>query len=317
MNRRWNHIGLVWVLGGAMLLASCSGLQRREPGKTPKTSRVQQLLAQLPTEDQDEGWKVCRRLLNTGPEGIREICGMLVPMGAGDDASARFALNGISSCVMQPEAKEKQRELFARALIRALGEQPDREVQAYLLYQLRFVAKEESVEAAAKYLGDELLCEPAVAVLQTVATPAAIDALTRALASAEGKNRVAIVLALGELKASGSLPVFVADASSADRTLRDAALFSAANIGSPASLDLFINLSREEADSRLRRAELASLCLLYARRLAECGETPGAIQVSRSVIEHRQGLGEDSALASALSLLTELKGKTCFPIFWR
>ncbi len=313
MNRKWNSIGLVWILGGAMLLGSCSGLQRREPEKPRATSRVQRLLAKLSTEDRDESWKVCRKLLNTGPEGIREICGMLVPMGGGDDASARFALNGISSCVMQPKAKEKQRLLFARALIRALEEQSHREVQAYLLYHLRFVAKDESVEAAAKYLGDESLCEPAVAVLQTVATPAAIDVLTRALASAEGKNRVAMILALGDLRAAGSLPVFAADASSADQALRDAALFSAANIGSPASLDLFLNLSREQADSPLRRAELASLCLLHARRLAESGDTQSAIRGSRSVIENRQGLGEDSALASALSLLTELQGEDVLP----
>ncbi len=304
MNRRI-RTGWIWIL--VLFLSLPYGLGS-EDGQ-PVRSSVLSLLERFPAQDPEEREWLALELIELGLDGILEICGMLLPPGDGDDTQARFALDALTTTASQ-RGRERERWMVARALIKALEKAADKEIQAFLIRQLQRTGKNESVKPLRKYLYDKRLCEPAVQALLAIGTSAAEKALLKSLKSNTGKNRVAIIKALGELRSKDATKKILEYAASRNDELRRTALFALANIGDPQA-ENFLDKVSLEAPS-YERVQAPSLYILYAQRLAEAGYKIRCVQICRRLIENYTAPQESHIPCAALSLLVDTLGEEAF-----
>ena len=270
---------------------------------------VSSLLDGFPAETPAKRDALCVEILKGGPAAIEEICARVLPPGKGDDAKARFAVNGLAVCAGRPGA-ESDRAKVARAILGSVAVTRDLNVAAFLLSQVQLVGGQESIRPLERYLVDDKLAGPAAAALVAIGGPEATEALRRAVDQAPRDARLALVQALGEAR-SREVGKLLPLADSADEDVRQAALFALANTGDPAAGPA---LSRSRvAASYPERAQAPSLYLLYARRLAETGRTPEALAAARAVRESYRGPGESQHASDALALVVSIEGPHALP----
>ncbi len=288
----------IFLLGALIGCASAG----RTGGGSPAAGAV---LAAMPADNAADETRLSADLLALGDEAILEVCRSLVPMGAGDDTAARFALAGLSTYVTRPGAAE-ERQAYAAVLLQALSEERDGQVQAFFIRQLEFVGGDESVAGIGRYLADAELVDPATKALVAIATPSAQAALLAALVDARGASRATLVKALGELRTKAAVYEVMKYSLSVDEDLRQAALYALANIGPVTSDDLLAEAAT--SDSPYQRSQATSYLLLYARRLIEAGEVDRGAQICRDLISTRTAPGDRNVRIAALNTLVEMLG---------
>lgn len=283
----------LWVSGGV------------QTGKSAAQTVVDRFPAQNSAERQD----LTSQLMALGPEGILEVCRLLVPPGTGDDTDARYALSALTTFVSQRGA-EKERLVYAKTLTKALEQESDRDIQAFLIRQLQLIGKRESIKPLRRYLGDNRLCEPAARALLAIGSPQAEKALLKALKSAAGANKITIVKALGELKVEEAAKKILPLAADENDELRQVALFALANIGDPLAGNALGALSLGALSYERTRAP--ALYLLYARRLSERGHKAQVSGICRRLIANYTAPQESHIACSALTLLVDTLGENAF-----
>jgi HEAT repeat protein len=271
---------------------------------------VSSILERFPAETPSAKDGLCAEVLRLGPTAVQEVCGRVLAPGAGDDAKARFAVNGLAVYVTRPGA-EGERALFVRALLASLAGSRDKNVASFLLSQIQAAGKKESIKPLARYLVDETLAGPAAAALQTIGGPEAARTLLKSLDAAFSTARPAIIKALGELRSREATRKILRFAESSDEGLRRTALFALANIGDPAAGPVLAQ-TRVAASFR-ERSEAPSLYLLYARRLTESGKTSEALSAARAVLDSYIRPEESHIAAEALALIVSALGERALP----
>ncbi len=266
---------------------------------------VSDVLDRIPAESAAETENNNATLVRLGPAAIRSLCGMLVPIGAGDDSRVRYALHGLVMYAGRPGA-EKERTMLTGALIDGLAAAVNGEVKAFLIRQLALVGKQDAVGAISPYVYDEELCEPATQALLAINTEGAVREIVRALPKVRGKSLLTIVQALGELRARQASKDLIRLAESDEPEVRSAALQALANIGEPDAEKLLAEAM--ETTSTFERAQAASRYLLYARRLAERGDTERCAAICRHLIETRTTPDDVNLRCAALGTLVETLG---------
>ncbi len=261
------------------------------------------LVAKFPTKDSGEESKLAGELVKLGPDGVKEICGLLVPMAAGskDDSPARFAIAALQRYAGRIDGAADRR-MLASALSEALAGQKDSELRSFLVLRLQYVGGDENVPAILPLLMDETACFPACAALERIGTPAAVTALETALSSSQGARRVAIIKSLGSLKAAGPVEEIRKSAATTDTALRLAALWALANIGDAGSLDLLEKASIS-ASTPYERSKLLSFRLLLAHRRFEAKD-PQAAAICRELVKLYSDAKEVNVAVAALHELT-------------
>jgi HEAT repeat protein len=263
-------------------------------------ARVSSILDRFPAESSGAKDTLCAELVGLGPEAIAETCARVLPPEAGNDAKARFAVNGLAVHVTRTGA-EAERVLFVRAVVAALDRKPDERVASFLIAQLQFAGRTESVKPLAKYLTDGTLAGPAAAALQAIGGAQAARVFLKALDTAPGAAKVTIVDALGRMRSREAVKKLLPLAGSGDEGLRRAARAALANIGDPAAGPI---LSRVRVDAPFaERSEAISLYLLFARRLAASGRRAEAIEAARTVLKNYARPGESAVASEALALI--------------
>ncbi len=211
---------------------------------------------------------------------------------------------------MRPAAAD-QRSHFARAIIKALRGTDDPGIQAFLIARLQQAGGQDSVEPLSRYLDDPKLGGPATRALLAIRAPDTEEAFIKALGRSRGQNTAILIEALGELRSQRAVGRIITFASSEDRSVREASLFSLANIGDPRTE---FALSRIDiASSPLERAEAAARYLLFAQRLAESGRKTDALRITRRLLEKNSGAGETQIRSAALTLLAQILGADVLP----
>jgi len=258
-------------------------------------ANVAAILEQMPADTVEEGQRLAAELLQLGPEGIQEVCGLLVRPGSGNDAAARYALNGLSLYVFSPNAGP-ERKMVSKVYIEALDAAFDSEVKAFLIRQLQLVGGQEAVPALGRYLADEQLCGPALQALMKIPERGRVKRMTKALPQVGEENRVAILLALGKLQARRARGVLRSYAEGDSVKTRQAAWYALANQGDPWIAEV---LGKEvKIASSTERPEVASLYLLCARRLAEAGQKHQCRAICRDLLESPE-ISEEAQIACA------------------
>ena len=263
------------------------------------------VLAAMPADNATEETRLSAELLALGDDAVLEVCRSLVPMGAGNDTAARFALGGLSTYVARPGAEE-ERQAYASVLLRALDESTEKEVQAFFIRQLELAGADESVAGISSYLADAELVDPSTQALVAIGTPNAQAALLAALPDARGAGRTTLVKALGELRTKAAVYEITRFTLNEDEDLRQAALYALANIGPVTSDDLLAEAAAGHAP--YRRSQATSYLMLYARRLIEAGETERGAQICRDLVATRRAPEERNVRIAALNTLVEMLG---------
>lgn len=273
-------------------------------------ARVSAIIERFPAENAAARDALCAGIVELGPAAIVEACARVLPPGAGNDAKARFAVNGLAIYATRPGA-EAERALFVRALWTALAKNPDKQAAAFLIAQIQLAGRAESVKPLASYLADATLAGPATAALQTIGGPEPARTLLKALETAPKTVLVTLVDALGAMRSREAVKKLLPLAESGDEALRRAARSALAEIGDPAAGPVLSTV--RVTSSQAERAEAPALYLRFVRRLREAGRTVEALSAARSMLAAYAGPAESQVAADALSLIVSILGDKALP----
>lgn len=237
--------------------------------KRTLSTKVADLLAQMPADDLSHRDRLMREMLDLGEEGFRMVSNNLVPAGKGDDTAVRFALNSLARYA-SAFGREQDRAQVENQLIGALAQADDTEVKTFLMNQLTLVGQAPAVQAACQYLQDNAMCEPATQVLLAVGGQEAAEALAGALPDAAGATQVTMVKALGELNSEAAASQIEQLLPAEDPALQKAALMALAHIGAPSSYSKLWS-EANKAGFTYDPANAAGAFLTYTDRLGEKG----------------------------------------------
>ena len=205
------------------LIMSCASTGVRDL-RTLKT-KVADNLAKFPAENAAARDIIASELIALGAPGIKEICSLLVPPGTGDDTKIRYALSGLSAYVHRPGA-EKERKMYSGAIVEAMNSAADNEIKAFLIRQLQLAGGDEAVSPLGALLGHTRLGEPAAQALLSIRTPAVENEFVKALPNAQGKNKVTVIKALGELRSKKALKTLQGLSTDPDPQVKEVSLYA-------------------------------------------------------------------------------------------
>ena len=269
-------------------------------------SGLDALVARFPAQNAAERNELCAQVLALGPEALQQLCGRLVPMGEGDDAKVRYAVNGLAAYVNRPDAGA-ERAAYREALVASLAAAIHAEVKAFLISQLQWVVDESLVDVLRPYLDDETLCDAAARALVSLHSEKAGSALLAVLPHAEGTRRITLVKSLGDLHYKPAAQALNKLAGEDEITLRRIVLYAVANIADRSSTEILVRAA--EATDPVEREAGTGYILLFAKRLAEDGQAMSAASICRKVIKANGQPDRVSLRCAALSTLVGAIGQ--------
>ena len=294
------------LIATLILIISIGTAQEKSVGLQTKILKI---LQKYPAQNVSDLDKQSYEILQLGKDGLLSICRLLVPPGKADDSQVRFALGGLTTYVNRT-GNEDQRRMYAKAVIKALDSERNKNVMAFLIRQLQRCGKIESVRSLKRYLSDPTLSEPATLALLAIGSNEAEKMLIRSLNTVSQKNKATLVKALGELKSQRAVRKILKYSSTRDRELRNVTLFALANIGDPRAEDVLDKFAITAGP--YERAQAPSLYLLYAHRLAEQGNRLLCINICRELISSHMSPQESHIACAALNTMVDVLGEKSF-----
>ncbi|TSA36980.1 MAG: DUF1080 domain-containing protein [Porphyromonadaceae bacterium] len=267
------------------------------------STKVADILAQMPAKDLVQRDKVVQSMIGLGEPGIAEFTKLIVPAGTGDDTNARFALNALAM-VLGDGNREADRKMVSDAFVKALDKATDPDVKSFFLYHLKFFAKEEAIESVSKYLSDPQLVEFAAAVLVNMKNHPAMHALKIALPDMKGKSQMVVVKGLGDYGALCAEADIRALAVTTDSNLKKMVLYALSQIGSKESAEVMVNAAKQVGFAYDPTEATRSL-VRYAGNLAKNGEVVPAKRISNMLVRECKDAGNNSYGLAGLSLLVD------------
>ncbi len=213
------------------------------------TDRVAALLAKLPAENAPQITDLQRELGELSPADIGKLCDLLVEPGTGDDTKPRMVVHALAFYCGGP-GRAADCQTFTAAVCAALKTDKPASLKSFLIEQLKLASGPDAVPALAPLLTDEKLGDFAAQALLSIAQMGMWEggkvgkendsvvqkvaaAFRTALPKAEGRNRIAIIDALGLLRDREAEDELNDQAKRGDDVTRFAAASALANFGSP------------------------------------------------------------------------------------
>lgn len=132
-----------------------------------RAATLDEILTAMPAQTTASQAEQMSALIALGPDAIHTLCTSLVPMGAGDDLAARYALSGaVKHCTRPGGASD--RALVAAAIADSLKDVENGEVRAFLLQQLQFCGTPAEADAIRAQMNDPVTASPAVSALAAI-----------------------------------------------------------------------------------------------------------------------------------------------------
>jgi len=270
---------------------------------------IQKILQKYPAQNAADLDKQSYEILQLEKNGILSVCRLLVPPGEADDSRVRFALGGLTTYVSRT-GKEDLRKLYAKAVIKALDSEDNKNVKAFLIRQLQRCGKKESVRSLKRYLSDPILSEPAVLALLAIGSNEAETTLLRSLNAVPQKNKASVIKALGELRSQRAVRKILKYSSTRNRELRSVTLFALANIGDPRAENVLSKFAITAGP--YERTQAPSLYLLYAQRIAEHGKKQLCVNICRELIQSHMSAHESHVACAALATMVDVLEEKVF-----
>jgi HEAT repeat protein len=297
------------------LLACCmlnTGVMAQLDKNRTTSTRIADLLAQLPADNAAQLKKSMYELAELGKPGLVQIASMLVAPGKGDDAKAQFALGGFTYYSAQA-GKENWRKMAAEAYVEALSKVEAPESKQFLIYQLQTVGKDEAVPVLATYLSDEKLSGPAARTLARIRSEAAGKALLQGLANAKGNAQIFITEALGESRYKEGASSIEKTAVSEELNLRKVSLFALSEIASPTS-ESILAAAAKKANYLYDEANATAAYLNYLSRLSLTGNAPMAEKAALALTTTLVDAKQTDTRSAALKIYSDSKKRESVPV---
>jgi alpha-L-fucosidase len=108
-------------------------------------SKVADLLARLPSTDQQYTDKIMADMLSLGESGLKQICNQVVPSGTVDDTRPRFAIQSLSR-FLSVKNNEIERAMWGKICISYATVQKDPDVKGFFMKQIQLLGENHSSE---------------------------------------------------------------------------------------------------------------------------------------------------------------------------
>ena len=145
-------------------------------------TRVADLLARMPANDQQFTDKLMVDMLTLGETGMKQICDQVIPSGTGDDTRPRYAVESLSR-FLSGKNYESNKPMWERICIYYATTQNDFGVKDFFMKQLQLFGGIQSANAVKVYLSSKEICNPALGVISAVGGKTAETILAESLKS--------------------------------------------------------------------------------------------------------------------------------------
>jgi hypothetical protein len=243
-------------------------------------TKVADVLALLPADDNEQGKRLFKELMNLGDEGMVMVMDGIAPNGHAEGVSSRYAVSLLTHYVTSAEDKAK----IENAYLVALSKATDNEVKAYFISNLKLVGSNESVKPLSNYIKDKDLFDPAVSALVSINTPDAKQALFNNLNSQDPNIQVKLTKALGRFKYQPALEAITKNASSENKTLKKASLWSLALIADPSSSNVLLQQAGN-IGFKNDPSDATNALVEYMHQVSAKGNNELVKQISKAIIE--------------------------------
>ena len=274
-------------------------------------ARITNLLRQFPAQNAKQQQKNMDDMAALGKAGIAAMASQLSSPDKGEHAKVQYAISGFTYYVTQ-SGKEEGRQMAAEAYVDALPRVADKNNQAFLIYQLQQVGKDEVIGTLANYLTDIQLSGPSARALSKIGTKQAGKTLTQALANASGDAQIFIIEALGDAKIEESAPAIEKIAAGASANLQKVALYALAQIGAPSSSGV-LSTAAAKAGYSYDLTNATASYLTYLARLVENGQKVLAVKNATALLKSAISSKHTPTRTAALKILAEAQGVLSVP----
>lgn len=287
----------------ATVAISQAALAQGSKDQRTTTTRIADLLAQLPARDAKQLEGNMNEISALGEDGFVTLISGLKPPGQGNNAVIEYAVGGYSAYVME-KGKEADRKMSVSAYCKSLATASDKQTKEFLISQLELVGRDDAVSCLQTYLNDAQLADPAARALVKINSDASKAALAAALSTATGAAQLSVIEALGFSRNKQDLPALHTLAASPDQNVAKAALSALANIADPSSASV-LNAAAAQAGYLYENKNAVAADLRYAEMLVKDGNKSLANQVARQIAEKAIGENQVHTRTAALKVLVE------------
>jgi HEAT repeat protein len=269
------------ILVISFFLILISLLSSAQDKRTIET-KVADLLARLPANDQQFTNKLMADMLALGEPGIKQICDQVVPLGTGDDTRPRFAIESLSRFLSgNNNANEKQ--MWETICISYATVQTDFSIKDFFMKQLQQFGGIPSAEAMKGYLQSKEICNPALGVISAVGGKTAETILAEALKNHDLPCAAAIMNTLAIMKSKTAVNEYIVWASTSDLNTKASAYNALAMSGSPLAYPVLSKAAKDVA-YRWETTGATSALLNFARVTGANGDLKTMDKICRLII---------------------------------
>ena len=293
--KRYNKIIIFLAICGFAFVANAQQRVNDQRTNETKIADIAMLLPAKDTEMQNQLMQELIRLDNVIPN----LATKLLPPGQGNDFQVRAAISGLAFFASQgnnPAYKIK----VAEQLCKTIPTIESDELKDFLFIQLQYVAGDESVGTAARYLDNTRLADAAARVLVRIGSDAAGKALTAALEKAGNKQKTTLIQSLGDMRyqpAAGAIGTLAKQPE-----YRKVVLHSLAQIADPSS-EKIIMQSAEQAGYQYESTDALGSYLLFLKNSLPAQANKVA-KTARQLLKVTSETSQIAAKNAALELLT-------------
>lgn len=275
----------------ALFLFASALVAQTDPGRTTNT-KVIDVMAQMPAQNQAQYVRAMQDLASTGGEGVLLLIKDMKAPGKESNAAVCQTLSGLTYFVSAP-GNEALRDGVEAGYLKALSQSTDHETTGFIIRQLQIIGTDKSVAPLAAYLqksattpiNKESLCAPAARALAAIGSPAAGKALLEALQSATSDAcKADIVNALGQINAEGAEAAILPLLSTTDTNLKKEVLFALSKCGSAASLPEVAQLA-EAAGFQMEPTGANEAYIRLIKTIAANGDTKTAAKAAGDLMK--------------------------------
>ncbi|MDR0349784.1 MAG: DUF1080 domain-containing protein [Tannerella sp.] len=293
----------IFLTISSALLLSGSIITAQAPANRTVQTIVADVLAQLPAEDQDIYDELMEDLCTAGEDGVLALIGQMNLPGKGSNARIEYALSGMSHFVTAAD-RVAARSMLENAYYKALEQQEDREIKAFIIRQTGICGTDAGIDKLAVYLNSEDLSGPASRAIASIGSEKAGRALTASLMRRMGtpKTQQDVILALSKIPANGAEELVKGYLNSDHADIRKVALYTLSKIGTKASLPEVLTAA-EKAGFTMDRSGANDACILLIKRVLEQGDTKEAVTAANNLFKKSAKADQTATRIAALQLL--------------
>lgn len=298
-----NRIRLLPVLLAAL---SVSVALNAQDVRTLET-RVADLLARMPAENQILAAHLMEEMYSLGEEGMAQICEQVLPAGTGDDTMARYAVSSMTA-YLSGDKDIQRKKTWEDLCIRFINKAATSDVRSFFIRQLNLTGSDSAVEVLKKHMPEKDICDDVVMALQSIGSDSAMQQLESALSEDICPCAAQAMNALAEKHYGHGVQNYLKWYEKGSRAEKSAALYAMAATADPSVMQVLMKAAAD-AGYRWDPTGAVSALLLWARNAGLEGRTRDMKKVADLVIASSKTPETSGQRVAAMSVVTEVTGK--------